>query len=92
MVKDKRSTWQKSCRDSLRREQAVFFLAEEMKAQGSVDGNTRAIINRGLKRIRKMRGEKETLKELLEDSQERMKQQEDDMWKDLEDTWPHGML
>ena len=46
----------------------------------------RAIINRGLKRIRKIREEEEeTLQDLLEDVQERKKQQEDEMWKELED-------
>ena len=47
-----------------------------------MDENTRVI--RGHKRIRKLR-EEETLKELLEDVQDRKKQQEDDMWKELED-------
>ena len=45
-----------------------------------MDENTRVI--RGHKRIRKLR-EEETLKELLEDVQDRKKQQEDDMWKEL---------
>ena len=53
LVKDKRSTWQESCRESLKRGQKVLVLAEGLKAQGSVDENTRAIIIRGLKRIRK---------------------------------------
>ena len=56
-----------------------------MKAHGSVDENTRAVMIRGLKRIRKIREEEETRKELLEDVQDRKKQQEDDMWKELQD-------
>ena len=68
--KTQRSTWQKSSRESLKREQEVLFPAEELKAQGSVDENTRAIITRGLKRIRKNRKEEDTLKELLGDVQD----------------------
>ena len=34
LVKDKRITWQKSCKESLKREQEVVVLAEELKAQG----------------------------------------------------------
>ena len=51
MVKDKRSTWPKSCRGSLKTEKEFLALAEELKGQGSVDENTRAIINQGLKTI-----------------------------------------
>ena len=43
--------------------------------------NTRAIKIRGRKRIRKLREEKA----LLEDAQDKKKQQEDDTWKELED-------
>ena len=45
--------------ESLKREQEVLVLAEELKAQGSVDDNTRAVITRGLKRLRKIRVEEE---------------------------------
>ena len=89
LVKDKRSTWPKSCRGSLKTEQEVLALAEELKAQGSVDENTRAIINRGLKPISKIRGEEQPFKELLEDVQDRKKQRDDDMWKDSR---IHGLM
>ena len=49
-----------------------------------MDENTRVTIIRGLKRIRKLREEEETFKELLEGVQDRKKQQEDDMWKELD--------
>ena len=39
LVKDKRSTWRKRCKESLKREQAVLALAEEPKDRGSVDEN-----------------------------------------------------
>ena len=84
LVKDKRSTWQKSCTESLKREKEVRVLAAEVNAQGSVDENTRAIIIRGLDRIRKIR-EEETLRELLDEVLDRRKPQEDEMWKELED-------
>ena len=45
ILKDKRSTWQQSCTESLNREQEVLCLAEETKAQGSVDENTRVTKN-----------------------------------------------
>ena len=50
-----------------------------------MDENTRAMIIRRLKRIRKFKEEEETLRELLEDVLDRKKQQEDEMWKELED-------
>ena len=52
----------KSCRESLKREQEVLVLAEERKAQGSVDENTKAIIYRGLKRIKKIREEEDEMR------------------------------
>ena len=76
MIKDKESTWQMSCRESLKREQEVLVMVEELKAPRSVDENTTATIIRGLKRIRNLVEEKDTLKELLEDERE---------WKELED-------
>ena len=55
-----------------------------MKAKGKVDENTTATKIRGLKRIRKI-GEEDEAEGLLEDVQERMKQQEDEKWKELEE-------
>ena len=81
----KRSTWQKSCRERLKRGQEVLVVAEEPEAQGSVDENTWANISRGLKRIRKIKEEEETLRELLDDVLDRGKQQKDEMWKELVD-------
>ena len=65
MIKEKKSTWQKSCRERLKREQEVLCPAEEMKTQGSVDENSRVVIVRTLKSIKKLREEKEMLKELF---------------------------
>ena len=48
-----REAWQQSCGERLKTEQEVLVLAEELKAQGSVDENIRAMIIRGLKHIRK---------------------------------------
>ena len=62
LVSKKRSTLEKSCRESLKREQEVLVLAEERKAQGSVDENTKAIIYRGLKRIKKIREEEDEMR------------------------------
>ena len=75
--KTRQARGKNSCRESLKIEQEVLVLAEEMKAQGSVDENTRAMIIRGLKSIKKkgdeeetfkIREEEETFKELLEDA------------------------
>ena len=70
----------RAAKKAWKREHEVLVLADELEAQGSVDENARAIIYRGLKRIRKIREEEEALKE---DRQDRMKQQEDEMWKEL---------
>ena len=53
-------------RKSGKRDQDFLVLAGELKAQGNVDENARAIINRGLKRTRRLdREEEEFLRELL---------------------------
>ena len=83
LLKDTKSTWQKSCKESMKKEQEVLVFADELKAQGNVDENTRAMTIRVLKRIRKIREEKEeeAAKELLEYILDRKKEQEDEMWK-----------
>ena len=71
LVKDKKSTWQKSCRESLKREQEAPTLEEEMKTQGSVAESNRVVLVQGLKRLKKLRGEEEEAKELLGNVRER---------------------
>ena len=44
LLKGKKSTWPKSCKESLKRYQEVLVLADELKAQGNFDENTRAMI------------------------------------------------
>ena len=87
IVKDNKSTWQKSCRESSRRESRKYSAwLKKSELKRNVNENTRVtIIFGGLKRIRKLREEEETLKELLEDVQDKKKQQEDDMWNELEE-------
>ena len=85
LVKDTRSTSKKFCKESLKREQEVLVLAEELEARGSVDGNARAIINRGLKRIKKITDEEETLRELLLEVLDRREQEEEEVWNELEE-------
>ena len=68
------------------REQEVLGMGDELQAQGKVDESTRAIIIRGLKRIRKIREEEEEAATgLFEDLQDRNEQQEDGMWTVLEE-------
>ena len=73
MIKEKKSTWQKSRRERLKREQEVLCLAEETKTQGIVDEKRRAVIVRALKLIKKLREEEETWNELLEEEQDKKK-------------------
>ena len=47
--------------------------------------NSRVVLIQGLKGTKKLREEEETLNELLEDVQDRKEQQDDDMWRELED-------
>ena len=85
MIEDKSSTWQKSSRESLKREQEVLCLAEGMKSLGTVDENSRVVMVRALKRSNKLRKEEETLKELLVEVQDQKKQQKVEMWKEFRD-------
>ena len=55
VIKDTKSTWHKSCRESLKRKEEVLQLAEEMKTQGSSNQNDRVAMIRGLNRIKKVR-------------------------------------
>ena len=59
-------------------------MAEEPKAQGSVDENARAFKDRGRKRLRKISEQEETLRELLLEVLDRRKQQEEE-WNELEE-------
>ena len=54
---------QRACKESLKRDEEVLVLADELKAQGNVDENTRAMITPVLKRIRKIMEEGEAAKE-----------------------------
>ena len=63
LLKNKKSTWPKSCKESLKRDQEVLVVADELKAQGNVDENTKAMITPVLKRIRKIMEEGEAAKE-----------------------------
>ena len=74
----------------MKRKQDVFVLAEELKAQGNVDENARATSNRGLKRIRKVGEEEETSGEVLLEVLDRRKQQEEEMWNELEEYISRG--
>ena len=87
VLQDKTSTWQKSCKESLKREQEVLVLQEASKAHGKMDENSRATIMRGLKkRLRKIREEEEAAEKLLEEVQDtRQQQPEEEMWKDFEE-------
>ena len=58
MIKDTKSTWRKSCRESSKRKEEVLQLAEEMKTQGSKDENDRVAMIRGLNRIKKVQKRK----------------------------------
>ena len=78
LLEDSKNTWQRGCIESLKREQEVLVLADELKAQGHVEKNTRAMTIRGRKRIRKIRQEEESALTYLQD---RKNQQEDEMWK-----------
>ena len=66
-------------------EEEVLVLAEDLKAQGSVDENARAINNRGLEWVWKIGEEEETLRELSLEVRDRKKQQEEEKWSELEE-------
>ena len=58
-----------SCRESLMREQEVLVLAEEMKAQGSVDENSRVVLARGLNQAPpKNSGKRKKRRKLLDET------------------------
>ena len=83
MAKDKKGSWIKSCKQSMKRKTEVLVMADELKAFGKTDENTRTIIMRGLQRLRKIQ-EEEATKELVEEVQDRKQQLEEGTWKDIE--------
>ena len=83
LSKDKKSTWQNSCRESLKREQEVLNLAEEIKSQGSADEYSRVVTIRGLERLKEAEGRGGERVVGRDTGQE--KQQEDEVWTDFED-------
>ena len=62
--------------------------ADELASVGKTDEHTRAMITRGLKRLRKIREVLEAAKELLEEVQDKKQQMEDEVWKEMEEKIP----
>ena len=60
LVKEKKGTWIKRCRESSRRETEVFATSEDMAEAAKIDNGTRTRIKKGLKQIRKSREEEKT--------------------------------
>ena len=83
LAKDKKGTWVKSCKESMKRDTEVLVMADELNAMGKNDEHTRAIRTWRLKRLRKIK-EKEAEKELLEEVQDRKQQLEDEVWTEME--------
>ena len=61
-----------------------MILAHEMVSSEKLDEQTRAIMKKGEKHLRKVRDEEKAAKELLEEVQERTLQLEDEMWEELD--------
>ena len=63
LVKEKKGTWIKSCRESSKRETEVFAIPEGVAEAAKVDDGTRRTrIKKGLKQLRKARCEKKGCK------------------------------
>ena len=53
LVKEKKGTWIKSCRESSMRESEVFAISEGMAEASKIDDGIRTRIKKGLKQFRK---------------------------------------
>ena len=79
------AAWEQSCEENLKREQEVLVSAEELKAQGSVDEKQQSNNQSKPKRIKKIREEEGTVRELLPEVLDRRKQQKEELWNELEE-------
>ena len=67
-----------------------MVMVDELISTEKLDEQTRAIMKKGLKHLRKVRDEEKAAQELLEEVQERRLQLENEMWKEVDDyifTW-----
>ena len=91
LVKEKRSTWVKSCRESSKRETKICALSEGMAEDAKLDG-VRARIKKALKQLSQAREEERAAKELQEEmkenverAQERVLESEENLCKELDE-------
>ena len=74
-------------------ESKIILMADELVSGEKLDEQTRAIMKKGLKHIRRVRDEEKAAKELLEEVQERRLQMEDEIWQELDNyifSWEPG--
>ena len=84
-IKDKRSSWTKSSKESLKREEEVSKLSEDMKDQLKKDEERKCIIMKQLKKLQKLQSEEQELKRQWDDFMERKSIHEELFCNDLEE-------
>ena len=85
LIKDKKSTWNKSSKESLRREEDVTKLSEDMKDQLKKDEERKCVLVKQLKKLQKLQSEEQELKRQWEDFMERRMIHEELFCNDLEE-------
>ena len=86
LVKEKKSTWVKSCKEISKREIEVYAISEGMAEDSKVDDGIRTRIKKGLKQLRNAREERaarelrEEMQEHVEKARERALRLEENLW------------
>ena len=62
LIKDKKSSWNKSSKESLKREEDVSKLSEDMKDQLKKDEERKCVLVKQLKKLQKLQSEEQELK------------------------------
>ena len=71
----------------------IMFMVDEWVSGENLDEQTRAILKKGVKYLRKVRDEEKAAKEVLEEVQERRLQMEDEIWREQDTfnfSWESG--
>ena len=60
MANDKKSTWVTSCKERTRREEDIMVMPDELVGVEKLDEQTKAMLNKGLRHLRRVRDEEKT--------------------------------
>ena len=70
IVKEKKSTWVKSCKENSKRETEICAISEGMAEDATVEDGDKSRLRRALKQLRKDRDKENAVREFLEEMQQ----------------------